>query len=203
MFADIHSKQIDWPEAIWEAWITFEHLHGTVEEIETCLDKIEKAQFQTNTRRAKVSRDNNNVASKPTHWPPKQEAEKAAYQTMQYTAEAQANVPVAVAPIPDVEMSASTDLLSMQVEAAPTERGTKRGAEEEEPDEDSHKKARFGEFALQVRCCRWLTGFRRAEPKPAPLKRFVAYTEIIFGELTVNFFLQRPRKLNRLRGRFV
>jgi len=77
---------------------------------------------------------------------------------MQYTAEAQANVPVAVAPIPDVEMSASTDSLPMQVEAAPTERGTKRGAEEE-PEEDSHKKARFGEFALQVRCCRCLTGF--------------------------------------------
>lgn len=55
VFTDIHTKQLDWPEAIWEAWVSFEHLHGTLEEIESCLDKIEKAQYQTNARRAKVS----------------------------------------------------------------------------------------------------------------------------------------------------
>ena len=55
VFTDIHTKQLDWPEAIWEAWVSFEHLHGTLEEIESCLDKVEKAQYQTNARRAKVS----------------------------------------------------------------------------------------------------------------------------------------------------
>ena len=55
VFTDIHAKQLDWPEAIWEAWVSFEHLHGTLEEVESCLDKIEKAQYQTNARRAKVS----------------------------------------------------------------------------------------------------------------------------------------------------
>lgn len=51
---DIHTKQIDWPEAIWDAWALFEHLHGSVTDIENCLNKIEKAQYQTNIRRAKV-----------------------------------------------------------------------------------------------------------------------------------------------------
>ena len=54
VFTDIHTKHLDWPEAIWEAWLTFEHLHGSVEDIEFCLDKIESAQYQTNMRRAKV-----------------------------------------------------------------------------------------------------------------------------------------------------
>lgn len=48
-------KHLDWSEAIWEAWISFEQLYGSVEEIDYCLDKIEKAQYQVNTRRAKVS----------------------------------------------------------------------------------------------------------------------------------------------------
>ena len=52
---DIHTKQLDWPEALWEAWVSFEYLHGALEEIESCSDKIEKAQYQTNARRAKVN----------------------------------------------------------------------------------------------------------------------------------------------------
>ena len=54
VFLDAHTKNMDWPEALWEAWIAFEHAHGSVEEIERCLDKIESAQYQTNMRRAKV-----------------------------------------------------------------------------------------------------------------------------------------------------
>jgi len=55
VFADVHVKNVDWPEAIWEAWISFEHLHGSVEQVDTCLDKLERAQNQVNARRAKVS----------------------------------------------------------------------------------------------------------------------------------------------------
>lgn len=55
VFSDIHVKNIDWPEAIWEAWISFEHLHGSVEQVEGCLDKVEKAQYQVNARRTKAS----------------------------------------------------------------------------------------------------------------------------------------------------
>jgi hypothetical protein len=48
-------KNLDWPEAIWEAWISFEHLYGSVDEIDACLDRVEKAQYQVNARRAKAS----------------------------------------------------------------------------------------------------------------------------------------------------
>jgi hypothetical protein len=54
IFVDIHTKQIDWPEVIWDAWSSFEHLHGSVTDIEICLSKIEKAQYNTNARRTKV-----------------------------------------------------------------------------------------------------------------------------------------------------
>lgn len=51
---DIAVKNIDWPEAIWEAWVSFEHVHGSVEELEDCLDRIERARKQVNAKRAKV-----------------------------------------------------------------------------------------------------------------------------------------------------
>lgn len=54
VFKDVSTKNIDWPEAIWEAWLTFENLHGSVEDIHTCMDRIERAQQQVNFRRAKV-----------------------------------------------------------------------------------------------------------------------------------------------------
>ena len=54
VFSDVHVKNLDWPEAIWESWILFEHLHGSVEQVDACLDKVEKAQYQVNVRRAKV-----------------------------------------------------------------------------------------------------------------------------------------------------
>ena len=53
-FKDIVTKNLDWPEAIFEAWISFEHLYGSVEEIEECLDKVERAQNQLNARRLRV-----------------------------------------------------------------------------------------------------------------------------------------------------
>jgi hypothetical protein len=39
---------------LWEAWLTFEHSHGTVGEIQDALDVIERARVQVETRRAKV-----------------------------------------------------------------------------------------------------------------------------------------------------
>lgn len=55
VFSDLVYKNLDWPEAIWESWIAFEHQYGSVEELEACLDKVEKAQAQINMRRAKAS----------------------------------------------------------------------------------------------------------------------------------------------------
>ncbi|KAJ3513576.1 hypothetical protein NLJ89_g2871 [Agrocybe chaxingu] len=133
IFADVHAKQIDWPEAIWDAWISFEHLHGSLEDIETCMDRIEKAQYQTNARRAK-------------------DAEKAAYQAMQAAAEADASEPInSIVGVQGLTSAASGDV-AMDVDLPASERGTKRGAEEESAP-DLHKKARI-------------------EQKPPPLKRF-------------------------------
>lgn len=56
VFSDLVYKNLDWPEAIWEGWIAFEHQHGSVEELEACLDKVERAQTQVNMRRAKASK---------------------------------------------------------------------------------------------------------------------------------------------------
>ncbi|KAK7690329.1 hypothetical protein QCA50_006986 [Cerrena zonata] len=71
-YKDVAFKNIDWPEALWEAWLSFEHLHGSVEEVEECLDRIERARNQVNARLAK-------------------EAEKAAYAAMQLEAKQQAS----------------------------------------------------------------------------------------------------------------
>lgn len=47
-------KNLDWPEPIWEAWISFENTYGSVQEIEECLDRVERARNQVNKRRARV-----------------------------------------------------------------------------------------------------------------------------------------------------
>ncbi|EEB98069.1 hypothetical protein MPER_02488, partial [Moniliophthora perniciosa FA553] len=108
-YSDISMKNIDWPEAIWEAWLGFEHLHGTIEQVEACMDKIEKAQYQVNMRRAK-------------------EAEKAAMQQMQIAAErAAASIPVSEVPVPNV---GNEDVMEVDTTTA-GERGTKRHAEDE------------------------------------------------------------------------
>ena len=46
---------LDWPEAIWEQYITFEHLFGTVDEIEDCLSRVAKAKKGVEGKRDKVS----------------------------------------------------------------------------------------------------------------------------------------------------
>ncbi|KAJ3867729.1 hypothetical protein EV359DRAFT_61240 [Lentinula novae-zelandiae] len=121
VFSDIAAKQIDWPEAIWEAWSLFEHFHGSVEQIEACLDKIEKARYQVNIRRLKSS----------------QEAEKANHLAMQVIAESQA----APAPVSELVATAPTEDL-MEVDFATESRGTKRAAEDT-TDENSHKKTKL------------------------------------------------------------
>ncbi|KAI0278229.1 hypothetical protein BGY98DRAFT_1107507 [Russula aff. rugulosa BPL654] len=70
-FAKAVKAQLDWPEMLWEAWLAFEHSHGSVGEIQDALDVVERARTQVEARRAK-------------------EAERAGYQAMQVTAEQQA-----------------------------------------------------------------------------------------------------------------
>ncbi|KAL0960935.1 hypothetical protein HGRIS_005940 [Hohenbuehelia grisea] len=118
VFKDICMRNIDWPEAVWEAWASFEHVHGTVQDIEACLYRVEKAQYQVNVRRAK-------------------EAERANYQAMQQAMEYQAaNVPVTEA----MQASSSGADAPMDVDApAPAENSMKRKAEDA-PEADANKR---------------------------------------------------------------
>ena len=53
-FAKAVKAQLDWPEMLWEAWLAFEHSHGSVGEIQNALDVVERARTQVEARRAKV-----------------------------------------------------------------------------------------------------------------------------------------------------
>ncbi|KAJ7175442.1 hypothetical protein C8R46DRAFT_64994 [Mycena filopes] len=127
-FVDLHLKNLDWPEAVWDAWLAFEHLHGSVQQIDAAGDKIEKAQAVVNTRRTKAAQ---------------KQAKQYEKQVAQYSAEQMASVPVAQAPIPEL-----SPVEPMDVDSGP--RGTKRSAEEVEPDE-GHKKARIDAKAAPLK----------------------------------------------------
>ncbi|TFK52241.1 hypothetical protein OE88DRAFT_1657387 [Heliocybe sulcata] len=126
VYADISTKNVDWPEAIWQAWLSFEHLYGTVEEIEGCMDKIERAQNQVNARRAR-------------------EAEKAQYQAFQIAAEQQAaSVPVAEIPPPQAQQSASGEAMEVDATQAVADGRVKRKAEDSPaPEAEGSKKPRM------------------------------------------------------------
>ncbi|KAH7922022.1 hypothetical protein BV22DRAFT_1131760 [Leucogyrophana mollusca] len=116
-FQDIAMKNIDWPEAIWEAWIAFEHLHGSVESIETALDKVERAQYQVNVRRAR-------------------EAEKASHEAGQIpvTDVVGAGTGEAALPAMDVDAPSSVDSRSKRkAEDPPPAEGSKKPRLEQPP----------------------------------------------------------------------
>jgi hypothetical protein len=54
MYHSVLFKNMDWPEAIFDAWLSFEHMHGSVEDIQDCIERIEKAQRAVYTKRMKV-----------------------------------------------------------------------------------------------------------------------------------------------------
>ncbi|KAK0449212.1 hypothetical protein EV421DRAFT_1780622 [Armillaria borealis] len=113
VFQEVHRKHFDWPEAIWDAWVTFEHFHGTVEEINTAMDNIEKIRLQVNARRAK-------------------EAEKASRQYAQMAAEQLVTEVEAV----QQQQHDNANENAMEVESVlsvnTVERGTKRRSEDDD-----------------------------------------------------------------------
>ncbi|KAK0503883.1 hypothetical protein EDD18DRAFT_1411611 [Armillaria luteobubalina] len=112
VFQEVHRKHFDWPEAIWDAWVTFEHFHGTVEEINAAMNNIEKIRLQVNARRAK-------------------EAEKASRQYAQMAAEQLVTEVEAV----QQQQHDNANENAMEVESAPSVntvgRGTKRRSEDD------------------------------------------------------------------------
>ncbi len=154
-FRDVTPKNLDWPEAVWQAWITFEQLHGSVEQLEDCLDRVNKARDQTNARRAKVSLSDPCFRTRTNCLAIiRQEAEKAAYQAMQAAAEQAANGPVEDLPVPGTATQAEHQGPSMDVETAVPQAEAhpsvgKRKAEDEGHAEGS-KKARVGMCLIYV-----------------------------------------------------
>ncbi|KAI0771140.1 RNA-binding protein Prp24 [Trametes elegans] len=132
VFRDIAMKNLDWPEAVWDAWLAFEQLYGSVEQIEDALDRVERAQTQVNARRAK-------------------EAEKAQLAAAQLVAETQATVmPISEAPVPS-QSQAAAEPTAMDVDtAAGADSGSKRKAEDEGASESS-KKARVEESPAKLK----------------------------------------------------
>ncbi|EPQ51022.1 hypothetical protein GLOTRDRAFT_66218 [Gloeophyllum trabeum ATCC 11539] len=124
VYVDVSTKNVDWPEAIWQAWLSFEHLYGSVDEIERCMDKVERAQGQVNARRAR-------------------EAEKASYQAYQMATEQQAtSVPVAEVPPPQAGDNAAAPAAGEAMDVdVPTsvDGGSKRKADESPAPEGSKR----------------------------------------------------------------
>ena len=87
MFDRISTSNIDWPEAVWEAWESMEHARGSVFSLEKCLDKVATARTQVNTRRVKVTSLLILTCSSSILNVSAQEAQKAQNQSMQMAAE--------------------------------------------------------------------------------------------------------------------
>ncbi|KAH9980057.1 hypothetical protein BGW80DRAFT_1454599 [Lactifluus volemus] len=116
-FTKAAKSPLDWPEMLWEAWLAFEHSHGSAGDIQDALDVVERARGQVEARRAK-------------------EAEQAGYQAMQVVTEQQA------AHAPATQSSGAMQAIEVPMDvdkgSNATSSGVKRKAEEE-PLEDSKK----------------------------------------------------------------
>ena len=110
----------------------FEHLHGSLEELQDCLDKVNHAQSQVNTRRAK-------------------EAEKAAYQAAQTSQLAEDAKALITEAQQEAQMQASLPTpsvpggaISMDVDEANVEGSKKRKQEDFDTKSNRNKKTKTG-----------------------------------------------------------
>ncbi|KAG1772332.1 hypothetical protein EDD22DRAFT_429843 [Suillus occidentalis] len=116
-FQDMSTKNLDYPEALWDAWHNFEHAHGSLSSLEEAINKITQAGAQLETRRAR-------------------EAEKAyAAAAVQYAEQQAASVPAVSVPATGATQgSALVVNEAMDVDiSAPADTKGKRKAEEELP----------------------------------------------------------------------
>ena len=54
-YKSINYKVLDWPEAVLNSWILFEHLYGSASDIQECVDTVQKIQIAIDLKRAKVT----------------------------------------------------------------------------------------------------------------------------------------------------
>jgi len=55
VFQEALSKPLDWPEPLLQKWKEWVYFQGSVEEIESCLDKIKEISGKLERKRARVS----------------------------------------------------------------------------------------------------------------------------------------------------
>lgn len=116
-FQDMSTKNLDYPEALWDAWHNFEHAHGSLSSLEEAINKITQARAQLETRRAR-------------------EAEKAyAAAAAQYAEQQAASLSAVSVPATGATQgSAPVVSEAMDVDfSAPADTKGKRKAEEEPP----------------------------------------------------------------------
>lgn len=116
-FQDMSTKNLDYPEALWDAWHNFEHAHGSLSSLEEAINKITQAGAQLETRRAR-------------------EAEKAyAAAAAQYAEQQAASVPAASVPATGATQGLAlvvSEAMNVDI-SAPADTKGKRKAEEELP----------------------------------------------------------------------
>jgi gas vesicle protein len=153
VFKDIVSRNLDWPEAIWEAWLSFEHAHGSLDELEFCMDQVKRTQAEVNFRRAKVLMQGDCCSSTELIEPFK-EAQKIAYQASASIAH-QAQPELGTAAADDISTAHVNQIISEAVstnndEFYASSSRVKRKAEEEPA--ERVKKAKIGMWSLGVEC---------------------------------------------------
>ncbi|KAH7885374.1 hypothetical protein F5I97DRAFT_1378091 [Phlebopus sp. FC_14] len=129
-FQDVSTKNLDYPEALWDAWLNFEHAHGSLASLEEALVRIERARVQVEAKRTR-------------------EAQKA-YAAAQYAMEQQAaSVPVASVPVSKLDQGvpeAAEDARGMDVDVpGPSSegRGKRKGSVEPVAEASASKKPRL------------------------------------------------------------
>ncbi|KAH8104839.1 RNA-binding protein Prp24 [Cristinia sonorae] len=130
VFKDVSLKNLDWPEAVWDAWVSFEQVYGSAEQMDECLDRIERARNQVTAKRAKE--------------------EKAAYEAMQVIADAEQQAAASVAST--TRQSAQEDV-AMDVDATAAGAGESKGKRKAEDDvePEGHKKARVEQKPIPLK----------------------------------------------------
>ncbi|KAG1748706.1 hypothetical protein EDB19DRAFT_1847464 [Suillus lakei] len=116
-FQDTSTKNLDYPEALWDAWHNFEHAHGSLSSLEEAISKITQTRAQLETRRAREAEKAYAAAA-------------AQYAEQQATSVSAVSVPVTGA----TQDSAPVVSEAMDVDfSAPTDTKGKRRAEDEPP----------------------------------------------------------------------
>lgn len=143
IFKDVSKKNLDWPEGIWDAWLSFENLHGSVGDLEACMSAIEKLSVTVANRRAKVC-VLSFLPSLCSHILFRsQEAQKYASQTQPVAVEQQYVQPANIPPVAPAA-GASSALDMMDIDVQPAEERNKRKAEDDNHGQGGAKRVKTG-----------------------------------------------------------